>query len=142
VFNHILVAVDGSAHSNSTLSTTIDVAKKFEADVVVVHFIEHEVGRSSVFRLESVDEAKKIVAAAVKKLKAAGLKTSSQVNDVAHGHAAKAIVDIAHEKGVNLIVIGSRGHSEIEGLLLGSVTHKVIQLAHIPVLVDRRPAGK
>jgi nucleotide-binding universal stress UspA family protein len=142
MFNHILVAVDGSAHSNSTLSTTIEVAKKFEADVMVVHFIEHEVGRSSVFRLESVDEAKKIVAAAVKKLKAAGLKTSSQVNDVAHGHAAKAIVDIAREKGVNLIVIGSRGHSEIEGLLLGSVTHKVIQLAHIPVMVDRRPAGK
>jgi nucleotide-binding universal stress UspA family protein len=142
MFNHILVAIDGSAHSNSTLTTTIEVAKKFDADVLVVHFIEHEVGRSSVFRLESVDEAKKIVAGGVKKVKAAGIKATSQVNDVAHGHAAKAIVDIAGEKGVNLIVIGSRGHSEIEGLLLGSVTHKVIQLAHIPVLVDRRPAGK
>jgi nucleotide-binding universal stress UspA family protein len=142
MFNHILVAVDGSAHSDSTLSTATEVAKKFEAEVTVVHFIEHEVGRSSVYRLESVDEAKKIVAAAIKKLKAAGIKTSSQVNDVAHGHAAKAIVDIARERSVNLIVIGSRGHSEIEGLLLGSVTHKVIQLAHIPVLVDRRPAEK
>jgi nucleotide-binding universal stress UspA family protein len=142
MFNHILVAVDGSAHSNSTLATATEVAKKFEAEVTVVHFIEHEVGRSSVYRLESVDEAKKIVAAAVKKLTAAGIKTSSQVNDVAHGHAAKAIVDIARERSVNLIVIGSRGHSEIEGLLLGSVTHKVIQLAHIPVLVDRRPAEK
>ena len=140
MFNHILVAIDGSAHSNSTLSTTIEVAKKFEAEVIVVHFIEHEVGRSSVFRLESVDEAKKVVAAGVKKVKAAGIKASSQVNDVAHGHAAKAIVDIAREKGDNLILFGSRGHSQIEGLLLGSVTHKVIQLAHIPVLVDRRPA--
>ena len=140
MFNHILVAVDGSAHSNSTLSTAIEVAKKFEADVMVVHFIEHEVGRSSVFRLESVDEAKKVVAAGVKKVKAAGIKAGSQVNDVAHGHAAKAIVGIAAEKGINLIVIGSRGHSEIEGLLLGSVTHKVIQLSHIPVLIDRRPA--
>src|ERR1700674_4905315 len=128
MFNHILVAIDGSAHSASTLATAIEVAKKFEADVIVVHFIEHEVGRSSVYRLESVDEAKKIVGAGVKKVKAAGIKVSSQVNDVAHGHAAKAIVDIAREKGVNLIVIGSRGHSEIEGLLLGRVTPKGIPL--------------
>ena len=140
MFNHILVAIDGSTHSHSTLSTTIEVAKKFQADVVVVHFIEHEVGRASVYPNETLEVAKKMVDDAVKTVKAAGITTSSQVNDVAHGHSAKAIVDIARERGVNLIVMGSRGHSEIEGLLLGSVAHKVIQLAHIPVLIDRRPA--
>ena len=35
--------------------------------------------------------------------------------------------------------MGSRGLSDIAGLLLGSVTHKVRQLAHIPVLVVRMP---
>lgn len=140
MFNHILVAIDGSTHSHSTLSTTIEVAKKFQADVLVVNFIEHEVGRASVYPTETLEEAKKLVADAVKTVQAAGITAHSQVNDVAHGHAAKAIVDIAHEKGVNLIVMGSRGLSNIQGLLLGSVTYKVMQLANIPVLVDRGPA--
>jgi nucleotide-binding universal stress UspA family protein len=138
MFNHILVAIDGSTHSHSTLNTTIEVAKKFQADVLIVHFIEHEVGRASVYPSETLDVANKLVAGAVKTVKAAGITVNSQVNEVAHGHAAKAIVEIAREKGVNLIVMGSRGLSEIEGLLLGSVTHKVMQLADIPVLVDRR----
>ena len=142
MFNHILVAIDGSTHSHSTLNTTIEVAKKFQAEVTVVHFIEHEVGRASVYPTETLEVAKKMIADAVKTVEAAGIRTTSQVNDVAHGHAAKAIVDIAHERGVNLIVMGSRGLSDIQGLLLGSVTHKVMQLANIPVLVDRGPAKK
>jgi Universal stress protein family len=39
-------------------------------------------------------------------------------------------------------VMGSRGLSDVQGLLLGSVTHKVIQMANIPVLVDRAAAVK
>jgi hypothetical protein len=35
--------------------------------------------------------------------------------------------------------MGSRGLSDIAGLFVGSVTHKVLQLAHIPVLVVRPP---
>jgi Universal stress protein family len=38
-----------------------------------------------------------------------------------------------------LIVMGSRGLSDIAGLFVGSVTHKVLQLAHVPVLVVRPP---
>lgn len=140
MFNHILVAIDGSTHSHSTLATTIEVAKKFQADVLVVHFIEHEVGRASVYPSETLGVAKKLVADAVTTVKAGGITATSQVGEVAHGHAAKGIVDIAQEKGIDLIVMGSRGLSDIQGLLLGSVTHKVMQLANIPVLVDRRPA--
>ena len=43
----------------------------------------------------------------------------------------------AEDLDADLIVMGSRGRSDIEGLLLGSVTHKVLTLATVPVLVVR-----
>jgi len=46
------------------------------------------------------------------------------------GDPAKAILDLAESRGVDAIVIGSRGLGEISGLLMGSVSHKVNQLAN------------
>ena len=50
---------------------------------------------------------------------------------------AEGIIETAEDLKCDLIIMGSRGRSEIEGLLLGSVTHKVLTLAKIPVLVVR-----
>lgn len=44
------------------------------------------------------------------------------------GDPARCILDTAREAGVDLIVMGSRGLSDIKGLLVGSVSHKVSQL--------------
>jgi nucleotide-binding universal stress UspA family protein len=142
VFNHILVAIDGSTYSHRTLTTAIEVAKKFQGDIFVVHLIEHDVGRAGVIPSETPAHATKLIDDAVKTVSAAGPSAAGQVNTVATGHTAKAIVDIAKDKGIDLIVMGSRGLSDVQGLLLGSVTHKVMQLSEIPVLVDRSPAGK
>ncbi|WP_040952595.1 universal stress protein [Gorillibacterium massiliense] len=51
------------------------------------------------------------------------------------GQPAKAILDYAHNKGYDLIVIGSRGLGNIREFFLGSVSHNVVQHARIPVLV-------
>jgi hypothetical protein len=48
-------------------------------------------------------------------------------------------VDTAKGEGADLIVKGSRGLSDLAGLMLGSVTHKVAQLSHIPLLIVRPP---
>ena len=53
------------------------------------------------------------------------------------GEASDSIAAEAEKFGADLIVMGSRGRSDIEGLLLGSVTHKVLTLAKVPVLVVR-----
>jgi nucleotide-binding universal stress UspA family protein len=137
MFKHILVAIDGSTYSQQALPTAIEVARKFNSDVLVHHVGEHDRGRSVVYSSESPAEATRLVADAVKLVRDAGLTAKGHLSDVAAGHVAKAIVETATANNIDLIVMGSRGLSDVQGLLLGSVTHKVIQMATIPVLVDR-----
>lgn len=53
------------------------------------------------------------------------------------GDPAEEIVAFAKDDGADLIVVGSRGHGRLAGLLLGSVAQKVLAHAHCPVLVVR-----
>ena len=53
------------------------------------------------------------------------------------GEQAKAIVDEAQRFGADMIILGSRGLSNFEALLLGSVAYKVVHYAHCPVLIVR-----
>jgi nucleotide-binding universal stress UspA family protein len=140
MFKHILVAVDGSTYSEGAIPTAIQIARKFGSDILVTHVHEHDRGRSVVYSSESPADATRLVGDAVKVIRDAGIAAQSKLLDLGPGHVAKAIVETAGANQIDLIVMGSRGLSDIEGLLLGSVTHKVIQLATIPVLVDRASA--
>jgi nucleotide-binding universal stress UspA family protein len=137
MFQHVLVALDASVYSQAALPTGIEVANKFGARLFVLHVAEHDRGRAAVFSTESPAEATELVADAVKKAREAGAEATGKVFDVAAGHVAKAIIETAAANDVDLIVMGSRGLSDVQGLLLGSVTHKVIQLAQVGVLVAR-----
>jgi nucleotide-binding universal stress UspA family protein len=53
------------------------------------------------------------------------------------GNPAQEIIAAAKDQQADLIVVGSRGHGRLAGLLLGSVAQKVISLAHCPVVVVR-----
>jgi nucleotide-binding universal stress UspA family protein len=87
--------------------------------------------------LESEAEAQAIVEHAWQELHDSGVKAHYEVQNTLHGQAGPAIVDaaIAHDAGV--IVVGSRGRSDLAGLVLGSTAHKVIHLSDRPVLVVR-----
>jgi nucleotide-binding universal stress UspA family protein len=139
MFDRVLIAVDGSPYSAPALSTTVEIATKFHSQVFVLHVREREVGRAGAFPLETPQEAVELIAETVKTLKAAGITATGDLHATVAGHAAKEIVDTAKAQGSDLIVMGSRGLSDIAGLFLGSVTHKVLQLSHVPVLVVRPP---
>jgi nucleotide-binding universal stress UspA family protein len=140
MFKHILVAIDGSTYSQEALPTAIEVAQRFGSDVYVLHVSEHDRGRAAVFSVETPAEATRMVGDAVKTVRDAGIAAQGELRDAAAGRVAKAIVETVADKGIDLVVMGSRGLSDVQGLLLGSVTHKVMQLADVPVLVDRGPA--
>jgi nucleotide-binding universal stress UspA family protein len=136
MFKLILVALDGSPSSQHALPTAIEVAKKFDGQIFVLHVAEHDRGRAAAYSLESPAEATRLVADAVEIARKAGVKAAGEVRDAGAQHAAKFIVAAAAEKGAELIVMGSRGLSDVQGVFLGSVTHKVIQTAGVPVLVE------
>jgi nucleotide-binding universal stress UspA family protein len=76
--------------------------------------------------------AEGILKKAVARAKAKGAKTID--TRVEFGDAAPSIIAVAKDIDADLIVLGSRGLSDLKGLLLGSVSHKVANLAEVPVI--------
>lgn len=54
---------------------------------------------------------------------------------VVAGHPVRDIVDLASELGVELLIIGAKGHSAIYERLVGSRADRIMQLAQCPVLI-------
>src|SRR5579872_5758067 len=107
MFKKVLVAIDASEYTRQVLPTALEVARKFDSEVFVLHAAEHDRGRAAVYSVEAPADATKLVADAVQVFRAAGLSAKGEVHDVAAGHVAKNIVETAATAGADLIVMGS-----------------------------------
>lgn len=139
MFSRILIAVDGSSYSEPAVKATVDIATKFQSQVFVLHVREQEYGRVGAYPLETPQEAIQLMTETTKAFRDAGITVKGDVHGTIAAHIAKEIVDTATTEGSDLIIMGSRGLSDIASIFVGSVTHKVLQLAHIPVLVVKPP---
>lgn len=137
MFERILLPVDGSEHSRRAVAVAGDLARRYGAEVVVLHAREHELTWGADIDIESAEEARRLIDDVVRELKDAGTNVRGEVVRVPLGDVPRAILDVAEAEDAGLIVMGTRGLSDWERLLLGSVAHKVVHLAHVPVLVVR-----
>ena len=137
MFDKILVAVDGSSQSSKTIATAVEVARRFEAGVTVLHVREHGRYDGSDVDLGPPTDAQALVDEVVARFSAAGIDASGEVRRVTPGSTPKEIVDVANEAGAGLIVIGTRGMTEWKSLMLGGVANKVVVHASCPVLLVR-----
>jgi nucleotide-binding universal stress UspA family protein len=139
MFEKIVLAVDGSHHSRKAVPVAADVARKSNAEVVVVHVREHTVDLGGTWEQEALSAANAIVDDVSKELQDAGVtaRTSVRRSLAGSGRIAQEIIEAADEADASLIVMGSRGVSNIRSLLLGSVAHKVLQMSSQPVLIAR-----
>lgn len=138
MFEKIVVAIDGSEFSRAALTAAAGFAVKAGSAVDVVHVHEHDLVPSKAGMspdLETPDEANAVIAAAIQQLKKSGV--------AAHGHLLQAqtrdvprkIIDFADESGADLIVVGRRGLSSLTGMIVGSVSNKLVHAAKMPVMV-------
>lgn len=140
MFNHILLAVDGSEHSLNAAQTASQLARSMNsADlriVVVYDSVPPLLGDPDfqVILNARLDETEKILQSAVK---AVGEVPSTVSTETIAGDPAEAIIKIADTRKCDLIVMGSRGLGRLAGLVLGSVSQKVVSHAPCPVLIVR-----
>lgn len=137
MYDKILVAVDHSEISDRAVLAARDLAVLSKGEVWVLHLREREVAVKTgvAMTAESADEANAAVSAAVEVLTQAGVKAHGDIRTTLFGYAAREIVDDAIEHDADLIVMGSRGRSDLVGFVLGSTAHKVIHLTDRPVLI-------
>lgn len=137
MFERIVLAVDGSAESRKAIPVAAELAGRFQGDVTVLHVREHENSWAADIDLEEPSEASDLVDGIVRELKDVGISARAEVSRAPSGRAPQEILHVAADIDADLIVVGSRGLTDWQGLLLGSVAHKVIHHATCPVLVVR-----
>lgn len=140
--NRILCAVDFSDYSPSVAAYAQSLAKCMSAEVLVLYvapslnqYVGFHVPPSSIenFVGEIVTGAETSMETFIKE----NFSDVPVKGRVATGYAAEEILEIAHEEGVDLIVIGTHGRKGIDRILFGSVAEKVVKSASCPVLTIR-----
>jgi nucleotide-binding universal stress UspA family protein len=145
LIKRILVAVDGSRPSVKASDFAIDMAKRFEAELIALYVIEPRYneletaisprpGRLKNIFTKAVEEGEEML----NKVKQNAVKNHLNIQtDVIKGitSVVKAIVEYSEDKEANVIVVGSRGMTGFKKMLLGSVASGVVTYAHCPVVV-------
>ena len=146
----ILVAVDGSKPSIDAGTQAIDIAKRFDAELIALYVVSPDVRYNyleDVITPRLPKALKDVVMIAmqrgekhVDKVKQKASEKNVKVKtDVVIGISSvvKEIIEYAEKNRIDMIVIGSRGFSGIKKMLLGSVANGVVTYSHCPVLVSK-----
>jgi nucleotide-binding universal stress UspA family protein len=139
-FKKILLPVDGSQSSKLAKQHAISLATAMESEILLVYvsggipaFITGK-PREEAIKAQR-EEADLLLAPYRKMLDEQSVGYNELV--VSAYNAGDEICKIAREENCDLIVMGSRGLSDLEGVVMGSVTHRVLARCGIPVLVVR-----
>ncbi len=148
----ILVPTDFSKPAQIALDVASDIAKRANAEVILLHVVEEASGTSfnitgevdvsggwedKVFTMKLIERSKKQMAKVFNDLKANGLKVTQEMR---LGTAFHGMRDIIAEQKVDLVVMGTAGHSKLQEMIIGSNTEKVVRHAKCPVLtVHKKP---
>ena len=137
MFKAIVLALDGSDTAKRGIPIAVELAKEGKGKIVIAHVEERMATKGRAPLEVDEDEIQAELRAMVKDFAAEGIEASLEMGDVMAGGAgtAHAIADIAEKSKADLIVTGTRGHSPVAGLLVGSVTQRLLHIAKQPILV-------
>lgn len=142
LFSKVLVGIDGSPFAENALKCAVNIAKTYRAKLIIVHVVlrrfyavaptEAGVLATTVFVKEMETEGKEIISKAEAYVKGEGVEYDCRL---LQGVPAEEIVKLSQSEKVDLIVMGSRGLTEVRAFLLGSVSDKVSHHAKCPTLI-------
>ena len=137
MFENIILAVDGSEFSQRAIAYAGSLAERYGANLWLVHVFSHTSDLLGYADYEKLYARRKSAGQVVLDDARTALgSTSYKVQDILlEGSEAEAILKVAKDHQANLIVMGTRGFGAVKGLLVGSVSRKVIHLASCPVMV-------
>lgn len=138
-FRKILMPVDDSEHSKRAFRYALGLANTQGAHVALLHCYGHipmliaGEARHSV-KQEHVQEAEKLLGPYAKRLRDLGVEPALHIKE---GDPGETIVREAASGDYDLVVMGSRGLTDLEGVLMGSTAHHVLSESGCPVLLVR-----
>ncbi len=145
---HFLIPHDFSPYADQAVSYAIDLAKALHANVTLLHIIQSlplavGIGDASAALADSYlqdleNTANQSMEEARRRVKQAGLQCDAIV---LHGVPFQTIIEVAGDKHIDLIIMGTHGRTGLTHVLMGSVAEKVVRLAPCPVLVIREHQG-
>jgi nucleotide-binding universal stress UspA family protein len=143
MLGHILAPLDGSLIAECVLPHVVALARVFNARITLLHVVEPEES-GSFTGVSPLDwqirraEAKAYIQDTADRLAELDLDVDALVLD---GQQARAIIEFAHDNGVELIALSSHGRSGLSGWGISSIVQKVLLRAHMPVYIVRAHAA-
>jgi len=135
VFTTIVLGSDGSEGSKLAVPVASELAERYGARVVIVHVDERIPAKGGVHPVRADEEqVREDLDEQARQLVSQGIEAKLDVVEIVLGGPAHAIEDVAEREGAELIVVGRRGHSPVAGLVLGSVTQRLLHIARRSVL--------
>ncbi len=145
MFQSIVVGTDGSDTAKEAVRQAVDLAKRLGASVDVVSAYEpvarsrlreemREVPPDMQWMINPREDVEVTLKAAATEIEDAGVEVTTFARE---GDPADAILDVAEERGADLIVVGNKGMAGAKRFLLGSVPNKVSHHAPCAVLIIR-----
>ncbi len=146
-FNSVLIPTDGSEDATYAARKGLSLAKLINAKKVIALYVKDLVSLYGVPEDDMIlfinanleNEGNTILSDIKNEGKELGLDVETVILE---GHPADEILQVAEDRGVDIIVMGTVGRSGITCLLMGSVAEKVTRHAPCPVLVVRYKEGK
>jgi nucleotide-binding universal stress UspA family protein len=139
----IIVPVDFSEYSEFALETAAALAKQHQAELIVMHMLEMSESIISSSSDKRGEENAFMLIVANKKFEAfldkPYLEDVNVTALVKYHKVLKEVAKVASEESADIIVMGSRGHSDHDGIFTGSNTEKVVRYSETPVLVVKSP---
>ena len=141
VFQHILVPIDFGRASDHALTIAMQLGKVLKARLTLLHVVQiplmtgPDTGIGVAQYLDDMQlQARQSLAQYAQRVQASGLDCETTIELAS---PFQHIVDYAATQQVDLIVMGTHGHTGLQHMLLGSVAERVVRLAPCPVLVTQ-----